>query len=59
MNTITANQLKVKGISAIEANLETSHELVITVRGKEKFVVMDMEHYNYYLTLFPTSRTII
>lgn len=47
MNTITANQLKTKGISAIESNLTGEHELVITVRGKEKFVVMDMQHYNY------------
>ncbi len=47
MNTITANQLKTKGISAIESNLEDNSELVITVRGKEKFVVMDMKYYNY------------
>lgn len=47
MNTITANQLKIKGISLIENNLRDKHELVITVRGKEKFVVMDMQHYNY------------
>lgn len=48
MNTITANELKTKGISAIESNLTKDHELVITVRGKEKFVVMDMEHYNHF-----------
>jgi len=47
MNTITANQLKTKGISVIETNLDNQDELVITVRGKEKFVVMDMQHYNY------------
>jgi len=47
MNTITANQLKTKGISSIENNLHNNHELIITVRGKEKFVVMDMQHYNY------------
>jgi PHD/YefM family antitoxin component YafN of YafNO toxin-antitoxin module len=47
MNTITANQLKTKGISAIESNLKDEHELLITVRGKEKFVVMDMQQYNY------------
>ena len=47
MNTITANQLKTKGISGIESNLNSDDELVITVRGKEKFVVMDMQHYNY------------
>ncbi|MBF0238182.1 MAG: type II toxin-antitoxin system prevent-host-death family antitoxin [SAR324 cluster bacterium] len=47
MNSITANQLKTKGISAIESNLDDEHELVITVHGKEKFVVMDLHHYNY------------
>ncbi len=47
MNTITANQLKTKGVSVIENNLADQHELIITVRGKEKFVVMDMQHYNY------------
>jgi prevent-host-death family protein len=47
MNTITANQLKTKGVSVIENNLAENHELVITVRGKEKFVVMDMKKYNY------------
>ncbi len=47
MNTITANQLKTKGVSVIERKLSENHELVITVRGKEKFVVMDMSQYNY------------
>jgi len=47
MNTITANQLKTKGVSAIQNNLSENHELVITVRGKEMFVIMNMEHYNY------------
>jgi len=47
MNTITANQLKTKGVSVIQNNLLKNQELVITVRGKEKFVVMDMNHYNY------------
>ncbi|MBI9092365.1 MAG: hypothetical protein JEZ12_24380 [Desulfobacterium sp.] len=47
MNTITANQLKTKGVSVIENNLADNHELVITVRGKEKFIVMDISQYNY------------
>ncbi|BCL60042.1 hypothetical protein DGMP_07350 [Desulfomarina profundi] len=47
MNTITANQLKTRGVSIIQDNLLKDQELVITVRGKEKFVVMDMKHYNY------------
>ena len=47
MNTITANQLKTKGVSVIESSLANENELVITVRGKEKYVVMDMQQYNY------------
>jgi PHD/YefM family antitoxin component YafN of YafNO toxin-antitoxin module len=47
MNTITANELKTKGVSTIQKNLSENNELVITVRGKEKFVVMDMKYYNY------------
>jgi len=47
MNTITANQLKTKGVSVIESNLANENELIITVRGKEKYVVMDMQKYNY------------
>ena len=47
MNTITANQLKTKGVSIIESELASKNELVITVRGKEKFVVMNMDQYNY------------
>jgi PHD/YefM family antitoxin component YafN of YafNO toxin-antitoxin module len=44
---ITANELKTKGVSIIESNLDDSDELIITVRGKESYVVMDMNHYNY------------
>ena len=47
MNSITANELKTKGISAIEALLEHQLEAVISVRGKDRFVVMDIEHYHY------------
>lgn len=47
MNTITANQLKTKGVSVIESKMADENELVITVRGKEKYVVMDMKQYNY------------
>ena len=47
MESITANQLKIKGIPIIEKHLAAHPELVITVRGKERFVVMDMQQYNY------------
>jgi hypothetical protein len=47
MPSISANDLKTKGVSAIEAMLAHQPEAVISVRGKERFVVMDMEHYHY------------
>lgn len=45
--SITANELKTKGVSIIENNLDNNNELIITVRGKKSYVVMNMEHYNY------------
>lgn len=45
--SISANELKIKGVSIIEDNLDNADELIITVEGKQRFVVMDMEHYNY------------
>ncbi len=47
MSHISANDLKTKGISAIEAALSESPEAIVSVRGKDKFVVMDIAHYHY------------
>ena len=47
MSTISANDLKVKGIASIEAGLQDHSEAVISVRGKDRYVVMDMSHYHY------------
>jgi len=47
MTSITANELKTKGVSAIEALLEHQPEATISVRGKDRFVVMDIAHYHY------------
>lgn len=47
MEALTANDLKVKGVAAIEAALASQPEITISVRGKERFVVMDMAHYHY------------
>lgn len=44
---ITANELKTQGVSVIQAELEHQTEAVISVRGKQRFVVVDIEHYNY------------
>ena len=43
---ITANELKTKGISAINKILSKSSEAIITVRGKNKFVVLPIDEYN-------------
>lgn len=48
MTTITANELKKQGISALDPILKDEQEAVITVRGKRKYVVMDMEAYNHF-----------
>lgn len=47
MSHISANDLKTKGIDAIEAALSESPEAIVSVRGKDKFVVMDLAHYHY------------
>ena len=46
MKNISANELKTRGISSIESILQEEGEAVITVRGRERYVVMDMEAYN-------------
>jgi PHD/YefM family antitoxin component YafN of YafNO toxin-antitoxin module len=47
MSHLSANDLKTKGIAAIEVILATQPEAMISVRGKERFVVMDVAHYHY------------
>ena len=47
MPQLTANDLKTKGIAAIEVILAIQPEAMISVRGKERFVVMDVAHYHY------------
>jgi PHD/YefM family antitoxin component YafN of YafNO toxin-antitoxin module len=47
MNAISANELKTKGVSAIQTVLDQQTEAVISVRGKQRFVVMDIAHYQY------------
>jgi prevent-host-death family protein len=47
MPQLTANDLKVRGIAAIESALAEQTEVTISVRGKNRFVVMDISQYNY------------
>ncbi len=49
---ISANDLKTKGISAIESLISDSEpEAMITVHGKVRFVVIPVEAYNRYREL--------
>lgn len=47
MSSISANELKTRGVSAIEAALANDSEALISVRGKNRFVVMPIEHFQY------------
>jgi PHD/YefM family antitoxin component YafN of YafNO toxin-antitoxin module len=47
MPQLTANDLKVRGVAAIEEVLSGQTEATISVRGKDRFVVMDVAHYHY------------
>jgi len=47
MAHLTANDLKTKGVAAIEAMLEQHSEAIVSVRGKDRFVVMDIAQYHY------------
>ena len=47
MSSLTANDLKTKGIAAIEAVLAKRPEAIVTVRGKDRFVVMEIEQYHH------------
>ena len=47
MPQLTANDLKVRGVAAIEEVLSGQTEATISVRGKDRFVVMDVAQYHY------------
>ena len=47
MAVVTANDLKTKGISDIERLLRSEQEVVISVRGKPRYVVMDITRHDY------------
>ena len=46
MSSVTANELKTKGISAVESRLENDDEVLISVHGKDRYVVMTLEKYD-------------
>ena len=50
MANIPANELKTRGVKAIEQALADSTEAIVSVRGKDKYVVMSFEQYSYLRT---------
>ena len=47
MSCLRANVLKAGGVAAIAAPLAEQPEVIISVRGKDRFVVMDIAHHQY------------
>ncbi len=47
-NTLTAQELKMKGATILQKRLKKADELVITVRGKESYVVLSMKQYEHF-----------
>ena len=47
MATITANDIKRRGVVSIAEVLENFQEATISVRGKNKYVVMSIEQYQH------------
>ena len=47
MGPISANDLKSRGIGAVEQALQDQNEAAVTVRGAVKYVIMSADHYHY------------
>ena len=47
MTPLTANDLKTRGVAAIEEALVRQTEALVSVRGKDKYVVMEVAQYHY------------
>ena len=47
MPSLTANDLKTRGVTAIEESLAHNTEALVSVRGKDRFVVMEVAQYHY------------
>ncbi len=42
---ITENQLKINGVSIVASMLQTVSEVIVSVRGKPKYVIIPVEEY--------------
>lgn len=47
MSDLTENDLKTKGVAAIKAVLMDRSAAIVSVRGKERFVVLEIAQYHY------------
>lgn len=47
MSQLTANDLKTRGVSAIESALAEHSEVLVSVRGQQRFVVMELAQYQH------------
>jgi len=50
MTSLTANELKRGGVTALEKAMQSDneHQVIIDVRGKAKYMVLDITEYNTY-----------
>ena len=48
---ISANDIKTKGVTLLDKLFEKASEVIINVRGKNKYVVIDIERYKNLRTL--------
>jgi len=46
-NTITAQELKMKGASVLKERTKLGDEVFITVRGEKSYAVLTMDKYNF------------
>lgn len=46
--TINASEIKQRGVSFFDTLLDKFDELIINVRGKDKYVVLDIERYREF-----------
>jgi PHD/YefM family antitoxin component YafN of YafNO toxin-antitoxin module len=44
--TITANELKTRGVSSLDDTVEANGCAIITIHGKDKYAVLRIEDYN-------------
>ena len=47
MSHLSANELKIRGVAAIEAALREHSEAIVSVRGKDRYVVMSLAQYQH------------